>query len=76
MQLRTVLGITPVELEKTIIDSGNALIDLGIVKTKVKKAKSKTDADAKVEDEKSKELEPEEKEKINEAKNVTEVASN
>lgn len=73
--MRTVLGITPVEIEKTIIDSANALIDLGIVKAKGKKPK-KTETDAKAEDaEKSKELEPEEKEKINEAKNTTEVAA-
>jgi len=75
-RLRTVLGITPIEIEKTVIDSANALIDLGIVKSKAKKQK-KTETDAKAEDaEKSKELEPEEKEKINESKNATEVATN
>lgn len=74
-RLRTVLGITPTEVEKTIIDSGNALIDLGIVKSKGKKQK-KTENDSKAEEEKSKELEPEEKEKINEAKNTTEVSTN
>lgn len=60
-------------MEKTIIDSANALIDLGIVKSKGKKQK-KTETETKV-DEKSKELEPEEKEKINEAKNTTEVSA-
>lgn len=70
------LGITPIEIEKTVIDSANALIDLGIVKAKGKKQKkAETDA-AKTEDEKSKELEPEEKEKINESKNTTEVSAN
>lgn len=75
-RLRNVLGITPIECEKTIIDSANALIDLGIVKTKTKKQK-KTETDAKVEnaDEKSKELEPEEKERINAEKTTTEVST-
>jgi len=75
-RMRNVLGITPVEIEKTIIDTANALIDLGIVKSKSKKPK-KAETDAKTEEvDKSKELEPEEKEKINESKNATEVSTN
>ncbi|RWS30614.1 putative uncharacterized oxidoreductase-like protein [Leptotrombidium deliense] len=47
-RMQEILGITPTELEKTIIDTANSLIEKGIVKKpkekKAKKAKDETDA--------------------------------
>ncbi|KAK4337227.1 hypothetical protein RND71_043733 [Anisodus tanguticus] len=75
VELRTVLNIEPIDVEKTIIDTGNSLVELGVVKSKAKKQKKvkdseKNNVEAKAEEEKTKEFEPEDKEKLNAANEI------
>lgn len=48
IQMQEVLKITPTDLEKTVIDTANSMIELGVIK-KSKKSKPKSESGAEAE---------------------------